>query len=153
MPPRVGIPVCTVVYMPPWGYSRVKGSREPLYLHPFHCWAIPEPPFSLPVSLLGYTWASSLLYPFHCWAIPEPLPFHPFHCWARNKAPSTRFTVGLERPALRPCSFPFHCWSCSLLFPVSLLDTRPHTVNTRFTVGETPVPGRLIPHNWDILDN
>ena len=28
-----------------------------------------------------------------------------------------------------------------------------NTVNTHFTVGRTPVPGRLIPHNWNIPEN
>ena len=77
----------------------------------------------------------------------------------------SRFTVGVY--SQRPCAallsvagllllyHPFHCWSIPALgfnsrFTVGL---ELHHAFTRFTVGHTPpTQGRLIPHNWDILD-
>ena len=75
---------------------------------------------------------------------PLLLPWlFPFHCWlmflsrcaqvlsvAGFPAVSRYFPVSLL--GLFPLPFPFHCWT---------------TVNTRFTVGHTLGPGRLIPHN------
>ena len=92
------------------------------------------------------------------------------HGWERHAAQSvllspvfnSLFTVGhhsslpslipvsllVNAPAPAPLPSRFTVGQCCpLLFPVSLLVNTLHTVNTRFTVGNTHVPGRLIPHN------
>ena len=101
-------------------------------LYPFHCWAIPEPPLSSTRFTVGLYLS---LFPFTRFTVGLGISsFHPFHCWVR-KTRSQALLLPVALVVLLPA------------LPVSLLDTRPHTVNTRFTVGHTPDPGPPVPTN------
>ena len=79
---------------------------------------------------------SRMLFPFHCWWVNLPCVI-PVSLLVDNSRPCSLFLpVSLVvDTSCSPPTFPFHCWS------------RMHTVTTRFTVGQLPTQGRLIPHN------